>query len=69
MVNRGLLVRSLDSTTLSLAHGRTLLDLAARLKSGALPEWKINQEEAYKNAPLGQLRTKMKPKEQTHNDS
>jgi hypothetical protein len=32
-----------------MAHGKVLIELGERLKSGALPRWKVDQDEAYKN--------------------
>jgi hypothetical protein len=38
-----------------IAYGKALIELGERLKSGALPQWKIDQDEAYKNSVAGRL--------------
>ena len=38
-----------------IAYGKALIELGERLKSGALPQWKIGQDKAYKNSALSRL--------------
>jgi hypothetical protein len=38
-----------------VTHGKALIELGERLKSGALPQWKIDQDEGLENCALGQL--------------
>jgi hypothetical protein len=38
-----------------ITHGKALTKLGERLKSGALPQWKIDQDEGWENCALGQL--------------
>lgn len=38
-----------------IAYGKALIELGERLKSGALPQWKIDQDKAYKNSALSRL--------------
>jgi hypothetical protein len=47
-----------------VTHGKALIELGERLKSGALPQWKIDQDEAYKNAALGRLASLSTPRDQ-----
>ena len=37
-----------------VTHGKALIDLGERLKSGALPQWKNDQDEAYEKSAMGQ---------------
>ena len=38
-----------------IANGKALIELGERLKSGVMPQWKIDQDEAYKNSALSRL--------------
>ena len=37
-----------------IAHGKALIELGERLKSGALPKWNVDQDEAYEKSAIGQ---------------
>jgi hypothetical protein len=39
-----------------MVHGKALIELGERLKSGKLPAWKLYQDEAYRKSAIGLLK-------------